>query len=90
MTQTKTIEHHPLGQGDKIPYISNLVAISNLVQLSHLLPGGITDLSKVQDGVELGPATGAETFKALIGFPQEPSLPPLTRQSRALGVLHSS
>ena len=55
------------GQGDKIPFISTAVAISNLTQLSHLSPVGLYDLAKVSGDVELGEAGGDEAFKALMG-----------------------
>jgi DNA/RNA-binding domain of Phe-tRNA-synthetase-like protein len=50
------------GGGDRIPFISSLVAISNLVSLSYLAPSGLVDADRVRGDLVLGPATGTESF----------------------------
>jgi len=55
------------GQGDKVPFVNRLVAIANLVQLTHLLPGDVFTHTAGVDELEVGPATGTQTFQALIG-----------------------
>jgi DNA/RNA-binding domain of Phe-tRNA-synthetase-like protein len=50
------------GQGDKIPFVNGLVALTNLVALKHLCPTGAFDFSKIKGPVVLGPAQGDESF----------------------------
>ena len=50
------------GQGDKIPFVNALVALTNLVALKHLAPTGAFDFAKVKGPVVLGPAAGDESF----------------------------
>ena len=50
------------GQGDKIPFISALVALTNLVALKHLCPTGAFDFSKIKGPIVLAAATGEESF----------------------------
>jgi DNA/RNA-binding domain of Phe-tRNA-synthetase-like protein len=48
--------------GSNLPIINPLVAIMNIVSLSHLLPCGGDDLDKVQGDLILGFAVGDETY----------------------------
>ncbi|MBI5950736.1 MAG: hypothetical protein HY865_03685 [Chloroflexi bacterium] len=50
------------GKGGNIPFISPLVAMSNLVSLTHLVPSGGIDGDKVSGDLVLGFAKGDEHF----------------------------
>lgn len=50
------------GQGDKIPFVNAVVALTNLVALKHLSPTGAFDFAKISGPVVLGPAQGDESF----------------------------
>ena len=50
------------GQGEKIPFVNALVALTNLVALKHLAPTGAFDFAKIKGPVVLGPAQGDESF----------------------------
>ncbi len=50
------------GGADKIPFISPLVAISNLVSLTYIVPSGLIDGERAQGDLILGAAAGRETF----------------------------
>nr|WP_269330599.1 phenylalanine--tRNA ligase beta subunit-related protein [Kineosporia babensis] len=50
------------GGSDRIPFISPLVAISNLVSLEYFTPSGLIDADSVTGNLILGPATGNESF----------------------------
>jgi DNA/RNA-binding domain of Phe-tRNA-synthetase-like protein len=50
------------GDGARIPFASPLVAISNLVSLTYLVPSGLVDADRVSGDLALGPAGGAESF----------------------------
>ena len=55
------------GQGHKIPYINNFVAIANIVQLTHLTPTKPLNVAGLAGDVEVKPAAGTETFVDLMG-----------------------
>ena len=63
------------GQGDKIPFISALVALTNLVALKHLCPTGAFDFSKIKGPIVLA-ANGAPSTKEL-----DRSHPPVLRSA---------
>lgn len=46
----------------RFPFISSLVAISNLVSMTHLTPGGLIDAARVRGDLRLGFARGDESF----------------------------
>jgi DNA/RNA-binding domain of Phe-tRNA-synthetase-like protein len=52
------------GDGTRIPFISPLVAISNLVSLTYLVPSGLVDTDQVAGNLALGFAAGDEPFLA--------------------------
>lgn len=53
------------GKGGDIPFISPLVAISNLIALKYLVPSGGIDAETIQGDLILGKAVGNETFVPL-------------------------
>eukprot|EP01051_Picozoa_sp_SAG22_P009786 SAG22_NODE_841_length_6894_cov_3.024135_4_plen_433_part_00 len=53
------------GGGDKIPFISALVTITNVVALEHMCPTGAFDLENVSGEIRLGPASGDEMYTAI-------------------------
>jgi len=50
------------GGADRIPFISPLVALSNLVSLTYVVPSGLIDAARAKGDLILGPATGWESF----------------------------
>jgi DNA/RNA-binding domain of Phe-tRNA-synthetase-like protein len=52
------------GDGQRIPFSSPLVAISNLVSLTYLVPSGLVDADRVSGDLALGFAAGTESFLA--------------------------
>ena len=49
---------------DRLPSISALVDIGNVISLRHLLPAGVHAIDVLAGDIELRPATGAERFLA--------------------------
>lgn len=56
-----------INKGKEIPFISPLVCISNLISLTHLIPSGLVDASKVTGDLILGFAQGTEHFVPIGG-----------------------
>jgi len=52
------------GDAERIPFISPLVAVSNLTALTHLVPSGVFDRAQIRGDLFLTFATGCETFQA--------------------------
>lgn len=52
------------GDAERIPFISPLVAVSNLTALTHLVPSGVFDRSQIRGDLSLTFATGSESFQA--------------------------
>jgi DNA/RNA-binding domain of Phe-tRNA-synthetase-like protein len=63
-----------VAKGSELPYISNLVALMNVVSLEHLVPCGGDDLLTVGDELLLRPATGDEIY-APLGAPDKTEHP---------------
>ena len=61
------------GKGSSIPFISPLVAISNLISLTYLVPSGGIDAETISGNLVLGKARGNEKFVPL--GREEPSPP---------------
>eukprot|EP01048_Picozoa_sp_COSAG05_P010178 COSAG05_NODE_882_length_6789_cov_6.646487_6_plen_218_part_00 len=61
------------GQGDKIPFISCLVALGNFIALEYMCPTGAFDVAKLKGPLVLGPCTGNETFTAIANKKTEPA-----------------
>ena len=59
----------------ELPFISPLVAISNVVSLSNLMPSGLIDLDRIDGDLVLGPANGQEQFTAFGKTTTAPILP---------------
>ena len=50
------------GEGAKIPFISKLVCLSNLMSLTYLVPSGLIDADRVEGNLIVGRASGNERF----------------------------
>lgn len=61
------------GDGAKIPFISTLVCISNLMSLTYLVPSGIVDADRIEGNLIVGRASGKERF---LPFGSERSVSP--------------
>jgi lysyl-tRNA synthetase class 2 len=60
--------------GKDLPYVNTLVAIFNIVSMSHVLPAGGDDLDSVKGNIRLAFAKGNETYTPL-GSPGETEHP---------------
>lgn len=63
------------GDAERIPFISPLVAVSNLTALTHLVPSGVFDRSQIRGDLFLTFATGSEAFQAFGKDSPEPVIP---------------
>jgi lysyl-tRNA synthetase class 2 len=62
------------GGGKDLPYVNSLVAIFNIVSMSHVLPAGGDDLDSVRGDIRLTFAKGDETYTPL-GSPGQTERP---------------